>query len=640
MGNYVIAEKGAGSELQVDENFKHAGYSYDIVGSIHFIPGVVPHYVVYIKKGGSWRKANDSVITTLTTIDEVLTTNTQTQQFPMVMLYRRRVGTDVGRHEEMAYGIENRGRTCFANALIQLLLNIPELVTMWYVGENDSCGVASTLVGRNLKVKVGRNEFAKKCSKTTSANKWLETCGYKVEHISEAGDSPLPITNERFVGCLVEKNTGESDTLVPYAWRFKRLYKFDGKDPGVFPLADLDTADAVEIVEIGNMERYDVYVPFHTKIEGPMFNLTHVNDGRMQKDGCNCGVFVCAYAYYLGQDQEIPQNLQTNINKFRKYIAYSILNGDKQMKENTLSEYPFNNPDKESESGSESGSDDEGFGTDLDAKYNDYVMTKKTQKEKKEMVKEDPKVILGSVQRLAPGKWLNDESITYFMSLLTKRANHDKLNYAFHNTLTTSNLISDVNVSEDTMIKRYENLFVNPTGTKELYQKIFFAHNQSNNHYNLLVLELDENKTYTIQVIDSLGTEDNDGLAREFKTAVDKIFFHTPQIYTVDFNGETAIDATKEHLVTLKMPEWMAVTNILNDAGAIQLRYTEKVNGKKTYKYEYLNGEANIAVNGNLKVITQTFKRVDVSNLVEICVIDKYKHRIGNVITTDIQEVI
>lgn len=621
MGNYVIAQKEAGSELQVDENFEHAGYSYDIVGSIHFITGVVPHYVVYIKKGGSWRKADDSVITTLTTIDEALTTNTQKQQFPMVMLYRRRVGTDVGRHEgvgEMAYGIKNRGSECFANALIQLLLNIPELVTMWYVGKNDSCGVASTLVGRNLKVKVGKVDEVE-CIGNTQANEWLETCGYEV-----TGVSTLPKTNERFVGYLVK----ESNTLVPYAWRFQRLCKFEDKSPGDgdFPLADLDTAD-----DILTRDRYEVYVPFHTKIISPMFNpVAKTTDKRMQTDGCNCGVFVCAYAYYLGQDQQILSNLQTNINKFRKYIAHSILNGDEEMKENTLSDHPFN-PDKEF---------DNEFGTDLAKKYDDYVISNKSSEQNLEIVKKAPKVILGSVQRLAPGEWLNDESITYFMSLLTKSANHDK-NYAFHNTLTTSNLIEEVNVDERKIISRYKDLFVNPQ--KELYQKIFFAHNQSNNHYNLLFLELDENKTYTIQVIDSLGTKDNDGLAREFKTAVDKIFFHAPQIiYTVDFGDETAINPEDDHdhLVTLKMPKWMAVTNILTDAGAIRLRYKYKVDAETTYSYEDLKGKATIVVNKNLKVITQSVKGVhNKTNLVEICVIDKYKHRIGNVITTDIQEV-
>jgi hypothetical protein len=89
------------------------------------------------------------------------------------------------------------------------------------------------------------------------------------------------------------------------------------------------------------------------------------------------------------------------------------------------------------------------------------------------------------------------------------------------------------------------------------------------------------------------------------------------------------------------MPTWMAVTNIL-DAGAIQLRYKYKVDAATTDSYESdLAGEANIAVNGNLKVITQTFKGVDATNLVEICVIDKSNHCIGNVITnqTYIQEV-
>jgi hypothetical protein len=532
IGNYVLAVGHTTSEIKVDENFEHAAtrYSYDIVGVIYFIPGDLPHYVAYIKKGGRWLKADDGSTNEIETIGKAINVNKQNKHFPRVCLYRRRVGTNVGRHEgvgEMAYGINNRGSTCFANALIQLLLNIPELITMWYVGENDSCGVASTLVGRNLKVKVGGVE----CIVPTQADEWLKTCGYEVK----TGVSPLPITNERFVGCLVNK----SNTLVPYAWCFQRLCKFDRKDPGVFLLADLDTADTSEIE---NVERYEIYAPFRTEIIRPMFKPTE----RMQTDGCNCGVFVCAYAYYLGQNQNIPQDLQPNINKFRKYIAHSILNGVLHQHGKTLKSIPF--------------AETTSFSDQVVRDYTKYVNQKATEKyiirtddginARETKLKHEAKNRIefignpSTMARFYKHEWLDDEALRHFMSLLTKRANHDGLNYAFHNTLTTSNLIEDVNVDEGKIINRYKNLFVNST-KKKLYQKIFFAHNQSNNHYNLLFLELEKNKTYTIQVIDSLGTNDNDGLAREFKTAVDKIFFHTPQIYTVDFNGKTVIDATK-----------------------------------------------------------------------------------------------
>lgn len=126
-------------KLKVKEDIIYKDDYYYLIGLIYHLGNTIQggHYITKIKRNGVWYEISDSNVNKID--DNILThlNNYHKKQYPYLLFYKKNDKNNNTSILNNPKGITNCNNTCFANAVLQNLLNIDEIQKLLYTEETS-----------------------------------------------------------------------------------------------------------------------------------------------------------------------------------------------------------------------------------------------------------------------------------------------------------------------------------------------------------------------------------------------------------------------------------------------------------------------------------------------------------------------